>query len=64
MYFFIEFTFYFFSCKVVYHHGFTCDVYQGSKKDPDYSFKVSFCNEILKLLAKDLSGYMLTFKFR
>ncbi|KAF8786845.1 uncharacterized protein LOC129971350 [Argiope bruennichi] len=27
-------------CNVVYHQGFTCDMYQGSKNDPDYSFKV------------------------
>lgn len=27
-------------CKVVYHEGFTCDMYQGSRNDPDYSFKV------------------------
>ncbi|XP_054710431.1 uncharacterized protein LOC129220114 [Uloborus diversus] len=28
------------NCNVVYHKGYTCDMYQGSKKDPDYSFKV------------------------
>ncbi|GFY59988.1 ATP-dependent RNA helicase DEAH12, chloroplastic [Trichonephila inaurata madagascariensis] len=27
-------------CNTVYHQGFTCDMYQGSKNDPDYSFKV------------------------
>lgn len=27
-------------CNVVFHHGYTCDIYQGSKKDSDYSFKV------------------------
>ncbi|KAF8786841.1 uncharacterized protein LOC129972642 isoform X2 [Argiope bruennichi] len=27
-------------CNVIYHGGYTCDMYQNSKKDPDYSFKV------------------------
>ncbi|GFW60867.1 probable pre-mRNA-splicing factor ATP-dependent RNA helicase mog-1 [Trichonephila clavipes] len=27
-------------CYVLYHQGYTCDMYQNSKKDPDYSFKV------------------------
>ncbi|XP_054722508.1 uncharacterized protein LOC129232383 isoform X2 [Uloborus diversus] len=26
-------------CNVVYHQGYTCDMFQGSKSDPDYSFK-------------------------
>ncbi|XP_055941239.1 uncharacterized protein LOC129971468 [Argiope bruennichi] len=28
------------NCNAVYHQGVTCDMYQGSKEDPDYSFKV------------------------
>ncbi|GBM29492.1 putative pre-mRNA-splicing factor ATP-dependent RNA helicase DEAH9 [Araneus ventricosus] len=27
-------------CNVIYHGGYTCDMYQNSKKDADYSFKV------------------------
>ncbi|GFQ67881.1 ATP-dependent RNA helicase DEAH12, chloroplastic [Trichonephila clavata] len=27
-------------CNVLYHQGYTCDMYQNSKNDPDYSFKV------------------------
>ncbi|GIY51879.1 ATP-dependent RNA helicase DEAH12, chloroplastic [Caerostris extrusa] len=27
-------------CNVLYHGGYTCDMYQNTKKDPDYSFKV------------------------
>ncbi|KFM74245.1 hypothetical protein X975_00157, partial [Stegodyphus mimosarum] len=27
-------------CEVVFHQGYTCDMYQGSKNDPDYSFKI------------------------
>ncbi|KAG8196449.1 hypothetical protein JTE90_012273 [Oedothorax gibbosus] len=26
-------------CNVLYHRGFTCEMYQNSKNDPDYSFK-------------------------
>ncbi|GFU07776.1 ATP-dependent RNA helicase DEAH12, chloroplastic [Nephila pilipes] len=26
-------------CNSVYHQGLSCDMYQGSKNDPDYSFK-------------------------
>lgn len=28
------------NCNTVYHQGLTCEMYQGSKNDPDYSFKV------------------------
>ncbi|GFU07775.1 ATP-dependent RNA helicase DEAH12, chloroplastic [Nephila pilipes] len=27
-------------CNVIFHQGYTCEMYQNSKKDPDYSFKV------------------------
>ncbi|XP_035210311.1 ATP-dependent RNA helicase DEAH12, chloroplastic-like isoform X1 [Stegodyphus dumicola] len=28
------------NCNVIYHHGYTCEMYTQSKLDPDYSFKV------------------------
>ncbi|XP_055942957.1 uncharacterized protein LOC129972739 [Argiope bruennichi] len=27
-------------CNVIYHGGYNCEMYQNSKKDPDYSFKI------------------------